>query len=198
MAFAFVTLFALVLMTLLALMAAALALLGREILAMEAFLEFLLRGGTDGLNAAAEVEGLAGHRMVEVHHHVVCGNFLYGALHNLAGAVKHGEGAADDQKVCDHLALYLEGLDGDGDKVTGVVHPVAVFRAEREGAVVPGLFLLEGSLELGKEHPGTVNILKGCVGGRFVCECSVDMEFVADCYYMVFFNFHFRCNKVQS
>jgi len=97
------------------------ALLRRKIFTVKAFLELLLGGLADSLYATAEIESLAGHGVIEVHHHVVFLNLGYGTLNHLALAVDHREDTAGNEELGHKLAVHLEGLYRELYEMCGIV-----------------------------------------------------------------------------
>ena len=66
-------------------------------LARMAFLELFLSGLADGDDLTGEVQGLAGHRVVEIHSDRIVSHFMDDAVDNLAGIAHHGNHPSYDK-----------------------------------------------------------------------------------------------------
>ena len=108
-------------------------------LSVQAFGQFLLCGVADCEDLAGEIEGLAGHGVIEVHHDAVVLDFMYLAVHYAALLVHHRYHVADCQETFLDLALYLKDVLGQLDYHVGVVLAVAFGGSEGELKGVTGL-----------------------------------------------------------
>ena len=170
--------------------AAATAFLLREVFAVQTLGQLLVRSAAHALYLTGEVQGLAGHRMVEVHGHGGVGHLVDGALDYLTGLVQHRDGAADDQQVITHLSVNGEGRLGEVNEVFRVIDAVAVFGAQDEVEAIARLFALQGPFKLGKEHAGAVDVLQGVAGGGLIRDFTFYFECVAHGHDFVVLYFH--------
>ena len=65
-------------------LAFAMAILLREILSVKTLIQLLLASLANTLHLSGKMQGLAGHRVVEIHSHSLVANLAYGALNNLS------------------------------------------------------------------------------------------------------------------
>ena len=65
-------------------LALAMAILLREILSVKTLVQLLLASLANTLHLTGKMQGLAGHRVVEIHGHSLIANLAYGALNNLS------------------------------------------------------------------------------------------------------------------
>lgn len=119
-------------------------------LSVQAFGQFLLGGVADCEDLACEVEGLAGHGMVEVHHDAVVLDFMDFAVHYAALLVHHRYHVADCEETFLNLSVHFEDVLGQLDYHVGVVLAVAFGRSEGELKCVTGLLAGYVLLELGQ------------------------------------------------
>ena len=159
-----------------ALAVAARVLLGREVFAVQALGQLLVGGVAHALHPAAEMQGLAGHRMVEIHRHGALGDLADGALEHLSGLVEHRDGAALDEQVLADLAVDGECRPGEVDQVGRIVGAVAVLGAQHEVERGARLQVLQRRLKLGQQHPGTMYILQGSLGPRLVGNPPLNLQ----------------------
>ena len=157
---------------------------------VQAFLEFLLGGVADGEDLAGEIEGLAGHGVIEVHHDAVVLDFMYLAVHYAALLVHHRYHVADCQETFLDLALYLKDVLGQLDYHVGVVLAVAFGGSEGELKGVTGLLAGYVLLELGQEISHAEDEVEGTVFCGLVGYLAVHCEGVGKCYYFLFTDFH--------
>ena len=174
----------------LALMAVALMLLLRKVLSVQTLLKLFLRGLPDAHHLAGEIEGLAGHRMVEVHHDGVSLYLVDGSLNDLAGVAEHRDDLADDEKILADLAVDLERGLRQLDQAAVVECAVAFLGGEGERELLSWLLALYLALEFRKKHMCSVNVVKRAILRRLVGEFSIDNQFVGQLDHMVFLYFH--------
>ena len=174
----------------LALMAVALMLLLRKVLSVQTLLKLFLRGLPDAHHLAGEIEGLAGHRMVEVHHDGVSLYLVDGSLNDLAGVAEHRDDLADDEKILADLAVDLERGLRQLDQAAVVECAVAFLGGEGERELLSWLLALYLALEFRKKHMCSVNVVKRALLRRLVGEFSIDNQFVGQLDHMVFLYFH--------
>ena len=167
------------------------AALRREVFSVETFREFLLAGSPHALHLAGEMEGLACHRVVEVHRHTLFAYGGDGTLDYLTLAVEHRDGVSHYEEIFPELAVRtLERAFRQLYLVFFIVLSVTFVRAEGELKRVPRLFSLERFLELREEHSCAVDVLKRLFCRSPVCNLSFYFQFVAHCYNFVLFNCH--------
>ena len=65
-------------------LALAMAILLREILSVKTLIQLLLASLANTLHLTGKMQGLAGHRVVEIHGHSLIANLAYGPLDNLS------------------------------------------------------------------------------------------------------------------
>ena len=65
-------------------LALAMAILLREILSVKTLIQLLLASLANTLHLSGKMQGLARHRVVEIHSHSFIANLAYGALNNLS------------------------------------------------------------------------------------------------------------------
>ena len=159
---------------------------------MESFFELFLAGFTHALDLPGEVQGLAGHRMVEVHGHAVLAHRLYLALDHLSGGVEHRDDVARHEEVFAHLAVDLECALRNVGLVFRFVCAVAFLRGESEFEVVTRLLLLQFGFEFGEEHPCSMYVFERGFRARLVGCLAFHVEFVAYRYHFVLSYFHCR------
>ena len=157
---------------------------------MQAFGQLLLSGAAHALHLAGEVQGLAGHRMVEIHLDGAVGDGADRALDHLPGLVEHRDGASDHEQVLADLAVDGESRLGKVDHIGRIIFAIAVFRAQDEIKRVARLLVLQGGFKLGKEHAGAVDVLQGCAGGGLIRNLSFNFEGVAHGYDFFILYFH--------
>lgn len=162
-----------------------------EIFSVKAFGELFLGGFPYAENAAREVELLSGHRGIEVHYDGVFEDFSDGASFHIAVAVEHGDDITHYKEVFPYLAVNLEGVLRKGDLLRGVILSVSLFGRNAEGECVSYCHPFDFGFELGDEHVGSVDVVKGIVGGGAVDHLSVHLQFIEDFYDFVLFYFHF-------
>ena len=166
------------------------AFLRREILAVQAFLQFLVGGVAHRLHLAGEVERLAGHGVVEIHRHAVVEDIGHGALDHLPVLVHHRDHPADDQEVFPDLAVYGESLFRDGDHIFGMVFAVSLFCGQGELEGLSGFLAFHGGLELRKEHSGSVDVFERRFRTGLVCDNAFNLKFVGEGGHFVLFYLH--------
>ncbi len=136
------------------------------------------------------MQGLAGHRVVEVHRHAVLSHALDLALHDLAGRVEHRDDVSRHEQILTELAVYLEGALRDVNLVLRVVCAVPFLRCEGELELVTRFLALQFRFEFREKHPCPVYVFKRSVRSRLVGCLAFHVEFVAYCYNFVFSYFH--------
>ena len=157
---------------------------------MEAFLELFLRSFPDADHLAGEVEGLAGHRVVEVHHNGVWLDLVNGSLYDLASVAEHRDDLAYDEKILANFPVDLKSGLRQLEETAGVECAVAFLRSEGERELVARLLALDLALEFRKKHMCPVNVAKRTLLRRLVGEFSVHNQFVGQLDHIVFLYFH--------
>jgi len=137
-----------------------------------------------------EIEGLAGHRMVEVHFHGLFAHLLDGTDHAVALCIAHRHLRTCEEDVFGQLAVHHECIFRQIDDRFGDHLAVTVLRREREGNLLARLFAQDRLLEFGEQHACSADELEGSARLGLVCDCAVNGQFVIDRYHFVFFYFH--------
>ena len=163
---------------------------GGEVLAVQALGQLLVGGAAHALHLAGEMQGLAGHRMVEIHLDRALGNLADRALDHLPGLVQHRDGAADHEQVLADLAVDGERRLGKVDQERRIIFAIAVFGAQDEIESVVRLLVLQRRFELGKKHTAAMDVFKGCAGSGLVRNLAFNFECVAHGHDFVFLYFH--------
>ena len=99
-----------------------------QVLAVEAFLQLFLGSLPDLEHLSAEIQGLAGHGMVEVHNHDLLLDFHHLSVHDFAGTVEHGDEPALDQYLVVQFPVHHECDLGYLHHVRRVIFTVAFLR----------------------------------------------------------------------
>ena len=147
--------------------------------AMQSFGEFLFSGFAHFRHFYREVEGLPGHRVIEVHDNDVRLDFHHFAMHDLAAVVHHRNHVAYEKNVFAYDTVAFEYFLGKFHYRFRFRYSVALFRGEREFDFVSYGFPFEVGLEFWKQHPFAENevqrFFRGCLVGYLsvYCKCVV-------------------------
>ena len=157
---------------------------------VEAFRELLLGRVPDGNHFPAEIQDLAGHRVVEVHGHAVLLHFHDGGVDDAAVGSYHRQDPAHLHQVLAQFTLDGEGGFGEVETALFVVGAVAVLRLDGKGEESAFFEAFQGFLELGDEHMHALNVVEGLFFIGAVHQLAVHGEVVCDEYYFILFDFH--------
>ena len=137
-----------------------------------------------------EVEGLAGHRVVEVHLYGLLANLFDDTQHAVALCVAHGYLRAYEKDVLGQLAIYHKDCFRQIDDCIGDQFSITVFGFEGEGYALAGLFAFDSGLEFREQHARAEDKFQRLPGLRLVSDLSVNGEFVIHRNHFVCFYFH--------
>lgn len=137
-----------------------------------------------------EVEGLARHRVVEVHLHALLANLANDAEHAVALSIAHGYLRTYEEDILYDFAIDHEDSLGQLNQSVGNILTVAIFGLQSKCHLLAGLLAENSLLELGKEHACTKDKLQGLTRARLVCYLTIDCESVVHSHHFVLFYFH--------
>lgn len=144
----------------------------------------------DTFDFALEVEGFAGHRVVEVHLHLVAVH-LYNATQQLHAVVGHHRDLiADRQQTLLDFAVDGEGLAGQYDDHIGIGLAVTDLGGEREGERVTYAEACDVLFELGQQVTCSENESEGMFGRSGVGNLAFNGQRIAQRYEFFVFYFH--------
>ncbi len=143
---------------------------------MQTLGEFLLGRFPDGNDFPAEIQDLAGHRVVEVHQDAVLFHLGDGGVDHGAVGAHHGQDPAHLHQVFAHLTLDGEGTLGEVDEFLFVKGTVPFFGLEREGEAVAFLESFQRGLEGRDEHVHALDVVQG----RFFRSTVHDIPFYSE------------------
>ena len=120
-------------------------------LAVESVGQLFFRRVADTCHFAAEMQFLAGQRVVEIHLHAFGLDFYYFAWNHAAGLVHHRDYLTDHTQLFLDLAVDLENMLGQFNDRLGVVTAIALFGAEDEFERVADGFAGQVFFKLGEQ-----------------------------------------------
>lgn len=160
------------------------------VLAGVSLLELLLSGVAHSDDLAREVESLSGHGVVEIHGDFAVGDLVDYAIDHLARIIHHRNHLSDNQEVVPDFSVNHEGLLRESDKHPLIEGAVALLGSQGEGEFLAGFFSLDLALELGEEHSGTMDVIKGACLIGLVGQSSVHDQLISQADDFVLFSFH--------
>ena len=161
-----------------------------KIFAVEPVRELAFGGVAHGYHLHGEVQGLAGHGMVEIHADMLFADLLDGGLYHAAVLPHHREDAADFHQFLVHYTVNHEGLLREVYHALRIMHSVAFFRAQGETDAVAGFLSFYRLLELGEQHVSAVYVFEGIVPSRPIGDFAVHLQPVSEGYDLVVLYFH--------
>ena len=174
----------------LALAVAAVMLLRREEFPVQALRKFLFGRFPDGNDFPAEIQDLAGHRVVEVHQDAVLLHLGDGGVHDGAVGAHHGQDPAHLHQVFADFTLDGEGTFGKVDEFLFVKGTVPFLGLEREGESVAFLESFQRGLEGRNEHVHALDVVQGCFFRGTVHDIPFHSEVVGHGHDFVLLDFH--------
>ena len=136
------------------------ALVGEEF-AVQAFCQFFLGGITHRYDLAGEVQGLACHRGVEVHGHLVVLDFDDHAVAYFSRRIEHGDEFTGFQQVFPELAVDLERTLRYVEDLGQVVFAIGVLRGDGAAERLSFLLSFQLGFQHGDDHPHALDVVQG-------------------------------------
>ena len=125
---------------------------------MQAFEKFLFGCVSYRLDLAAEMQGLASHRVVKVHRDLILGNLCNEPPYYLAFVVEHRKHPAFNKEFVLDLAIDCKGLDRNVNLVGLFIYSVALFRGEHELEAFARFLAFDLLFKARKQHACSVNV----------------------------------------
>ena len=162
----------------------------RKVFTMKAFCEFLLGGVADLHHLAGEIQGLSGHRVVEIHGDAILPDFVDGPLHHVPAVAYHRNDLPYHEEVIADHSIYRERFLREVHEPALVECAVAFFRSKGEREGFTRLLAFNFAFEFREQHMGSVDVIQRTAFVSLVCKASVHNEFVGQGDHFVLFNFH--------
>ena len=161
-----------------------------DIFTVEAFFQFLFGSVAYGEDFTRKVQRFSGHRRIEIHFYEFFAYFHHFAWNNASCAVHQRNSSAGNEKILLNGPVYFKRLFRKVYNPVRVEFSVTFSRRKGKGEFISRLLAFEVGLELVKQCPCSVNVVKRFFGSSLVDYISLYFKFVAEFYHFMLFYFH--------